>query len=184
MGATGLGLLLEEQRGEIVSRWRAAVERELSVKEAALAFAVTPLLREMSLALGRRGDASRSRDAWTRCAVLVRSNAAPAQLAREVKLLHRCMWEALRTRDVPVTHSERLAADEWLDEALAEGLERLERVRLRLASFEREPVIVPPRRERPRPPPLPTRAARGDSRGSAKPAGGPDILELDPIARP
>ncbi|HEX8959747.1 MAG TPA: hypothetical protein VF770_07985, partial [Solirubrobacterales bacterium] len=57
----------------------------------ALGFAVAPLLREMALALGGGGDAGRSREAWTRCAVLVRSHASPAQVAREFKLVRRCI---------------------------------------------------------------------------------------------
>ncbi len=180
MGATGLGLLLEEHRGEIVSAWRRAVERELGTKEPALAFAVAPLLREMALALGGRADPQRSHEAWTRCAVLVRSNAAPAQLARETKILHRCTWDALRARGVPVTQSERLAADEWLAEGLAQALDRLERVRLRLASFDRGPVIVPAvARARPVPPPLPPRDARPPP-ARVRP-GDPVILELEPI---
>ena len=53
--------------------------------------------------------------------------------AREYKVLHRCIWEALRARGAPVKLGERLSVDEWLDEALAEALDRLERVRLRAA---------------------------------------------------
>lgn len=186
MGSMGMGLLLEEHRTEIAGAWRQAVGRELSLKEPALAFAVAPLLREMALALGGAGEGRRSRDAFTRCAVLVRSSAAPAQLAREFKLLHRCLWEALRTRGAPIAQAERLAADEWLDEALAEALERLERVRLRAASFTQQgPLIIPPVARqvraaappRPTPPPLPRRSSPVRQ---AKPAEEP-ILELDPI---
>lgn len=186
MGATGMGLLLEEHRTEIAGAWRQAVERELGVREPALAFAVAPLLREMALALGGEAEQRRSRDAWSRCAVLVRSSAAPAQLAREFKLLHRCLWEALKARGAPVAQAERTAADEWLDEALAEALDRLERVRLRAASFERQgAVVIPPVARqvrapappRPTPPPLPRRAA------PVRPAPAPEepILELEPI---
>src|SRR3990172_1507876 len=102
VGSTGLGLLLEEHRAEIAGAWRQAVGQELGAKEPALDFAVAPLLRELALALGAGGERCRSREAWTRCAVMVRSTAAPAQLAREVKLLHRWAREALRARDVPV----------------------------------------------------------------------------------
>ena len=137
MGSTGLGLLVEEHRGEIVAAWREGVRREIGVTEPALAFAAAPLVRELGLALGGQGDERRSEEARTRCAVLVRSNAAPAQLAREFKVLHRCMWDALRARGAPVSQADRRAADEWLDDALVEALERLERVRLRLASFDR-----------------------------------------------
>jgi hypothetical protein len=185
--STGMGLLLEEHRTEIAGAWRHAVERELGLREPALAFAVAPLLREMSLALGGEAEARRSRDAWTRCAVLVRSNAAPAQLAREFKLLHRCLWEALKSRGAPVAQAERSAADEWLDEALAEALERVERVRLRAASFEQQgPVIVPPIARQTRtpgaprrtPPPLPRRAAAPQPRTAQSDE---PILELEPI---
>ena len=180
MGSTGLGLLLEEHRGEIVSSWRQRVQRELGVTEPALAFAVAPLLREMALALGGAGAEARSRDAWARCAVLVRSTAAAPQLAREFKLLHRCVWDALRARGAPVSQSDRTAADEWLDEALAESLERLERVRIRAASFERVPVIVPAApRGRTTPPPLPR--AR-PAQPASTPAPAPEVvLDLDPI---
>jgi hypothetical protein len=180
VGPTGLGLLLEEHRGEIAIAWRRGVERDLAVKDPALAFAVAPLLREMSLALG---DAERhSRDAWNRCAVLVRSNAGAAQLAREFKVLHRCIWEALRARGAPVGPAERLAVDEWLDEALAESLDRLERVRLRMASFEQHAaVIIPPvaRQLRSQPPPLPRRITAPPRNA---PAEEETILELEPIA--
>ncbi len=175
MGSTGLGLLLEEHRGEIVASWRQRVQRELGVTEPALDFAVAPLLREMALALGGGAAEARSRDAWTRCAVLVRSTAAAPQLAREFKLLHRCVWDALRARGAPVSQSDRTAADEWLDDALAESLERLERVRIRAASFERTPIIVPAaQRGRPTPPPLPR--SRPASTSASEP-----VLDLDPI---
>jgi hypothetical protein len=181
VGATGVGLLLEEHRTEIATAWRQGVERELGAKDPALAFAVAPMLREMSLALG--GDPRRaSRDGWQRCAVLVRSTASPAQLAREFKLLHRAIWEALRGRGVPVSMADRAAADEWLQEALAEALDRLERVRIRAAALERPPAIV-----RPKPPPLPPRAARG--RAAEAPArdpraAGEQPIELEPASLP
>jgi hypothetical protein len=186
--STGMGLLLEEHRTEIGGAWRQAVERELGVREPALAFAVAPLLREMSLTLGSEGEARRSRDAWTRCAVLVRSSASAAQLAREFKLLHRCLWDALKARGAPIAQGERTAVDEWLDEALAEALERLERVRLRAASFEQQgPVIVPPVARqtrapippRPTPPPLPRRGVPPQLR-TVTPSDEP-IIELEPI---
>jgi hypothetical protein len=52
-----VGLLVEEQRGEIAEAWRRTVANELGGEEA-IGFAVAPLLRELSLAL--RGDARRS----------------------------------------------------------------------------------------------------------------------------
>jgi hypothetical protein len=156
MAATGMGLLLEEHRAEIVSAWRRAVEREIGGGEPALSFAVAPLLREMSLALEGQVDGERSHQARVRCAVLIRSSAAPAQLAREVKILHRCTWAVLRGHGTAVAQSERLAVDEWLDETLVEALERIERVRLRMAAMERRPVVVPAAaRPRQTPPPLP-----------------------------
>jgi len=205
VGSTGLGLLLEEMRGEIASAWRQAVARELGGSEPALAFAVAPLLREMGLALGT-AEPLRSREAWTRCAVLVRSTAVPAQLAREFKLLHRCAWEALRGRGALVSPTERRALDEWLDDALAQALDRLERVRLRAAAYAQPapvviparviparatpayvpparvpPARVPPARVTPRtPPPLPRRAARPPLLPRRR-ASEDEILEAEPI---
>lgn len=149
VGSTGLGLLLEEHRGEIVAAWRDRVQRELGVDEPALSFAVAPLLRELVLSLDTDDTARRSQDAWKRCAVLVRSTASGSQIVREMKLLRRCTWEALRARGAPVTQGDRGAVDAWMDDALAEALERLERVRLRVASLDR-PVARPPA---PTPPP-------------------------------
>jgi hypothetical protein len=188
LGATGVGLLIEEHRGEVASAWRQAVERELGVKEPALAFAVAPLLRELALAFGSGADARRSQEAWKRCAVLVRSTASPAQLAREFKLLHRCAWEALRARGAPISQADRSAADEWLDEALAEALDRLERVRLRVASIEAQgPVVIPAlarRHAAATPPPLPrahaTHAAPPPLR-RAPAVAEEQVLELEPI---
>lgn len=169
MRAVSVGLLLEEQRGEIAVTWKRAIEVELG-GEPAIGFAVGPLLREMALAL--RGDTPPSRprtseNALARCAVLVRSGAQPARVAREFKLLHRALWEVIRREGRVVAPDERRAADEWLDEALAATLDRLERVRTRIDLFERGPVVVPPAkmpmaptrppplRAVPRPPPLP-----------------------------
>jgi hypothetical protein len=90
--------------------------------------------------------------------VLVRSGAAPARVAREFKLLHRALWDTLRAAGRIVGADERRAADEWLDEALAASLDRLDRVRSRIDLLERGPAVVPPS-PRPalvqRPPPLP-----------------------------
>jgi hypothetical protein len=159
-----VGLLVEEQRGEVAETWKRAVEEELG-GEPAIGFAVGPLLRELSLSL--RGDlpATRARgtDGLARCTVLVRSGAQPARVAREFKLLHRSIWDALRRAGRIVALDERRAADEWLDEALAAALDRLERVRIRIDLLERGPAVVAPARqglapsEAPiRPPPLPT----------------------------
>jgi hypothetical protein len=90
--------------------------------------------------------------------VLVRSGASPARVAREFKLLHRALWETLRAAGRTVGADERRAADEWLDEALALALDRLERVRSRLDLLERGPTVVPPTTDpspSQRPPPLP-----------------------------
>lgn len=170
MSAVAVGLLVEEQRSEIGEAWRQAVEEELG-GEPALAFAVGPLLRELSLAL--RGDEPSSRprgaDGLARCTVLVRSGAQPARVAREFKLLHRAVWSSLRRAGRIVAADERRAADEWLDEALASALERLERVRMRIDLLEKGPAVIgpvarpasapaaPPARARP--PPLPSQRA-------------------------
>jgi hypothetical protein len=182
--------LLEEHRAEIATAWRQAVERELGAKDPALAFAVAPLLREMALALGGSADPRRpARDGWARCAVLVRSTATPAQLAREFKLLHRAIWEALRARGVPVAPADRVAVDEWLHEALAEALDRLERVRIRVAALERGPVVVPPV-ARAKPPPLPHRApppppaTRTEELRSEARAVTEQAIELEPVSLP
>jgi hypothetical protein len=151
-----VGLLVEEQRGEVALAWKRSVERELG-GEPALGFAVAPLLREMSLAL--RSDAPPSGASSLRSSVLVRSAASPARVAREFKLLHRALWETLRAAGHVVGAGERRAADEWLDEALAAALDRLDRVRMRIDLLERGPAVIAPARTAPptaaRPPPLP-----------------------------
>ena len=164
MRAVAVGLLVEEQRGEVAAAWKRAVEQELG-GEAALGFAVGPLLREMALALrgdGRRPAALASEP--LRSAVLVRSGAAPARVAREFKLLHRALWETLRAAGCIVGADERRAADEWLDDALSAALERIDRVRARADLLERPPPAAPSLRPPPlprmrpatRPPPLPS----------------------------
>ena len=103
--------------------------------------------------------------------MLVRSGASPARVAREFKLLHRALWDTLRAAGRIVGADERRAADEWLDEALAAALDRLDRVRMRIDLLERGPRSLPApkhgavraapaaapggRRALPRPPPLP-----------------------------
>jgi hypothetical protein len=184
--AVAVALLLEEQRGEIVSGWRDHVERELG-DEPALAFAVGPLLREMSLAL--RGDASPFRGSdvspadagGARSAVLIRSGAQSGRVAREFKLLHRAVWDALKRAGAVVGVDERRAADEWLDEALAAALDRQDRLRTRADLLDASPASTATQPHRPavapwqpdvervatpvpagtahRPPPLPARAA-------------------------
>lgn len=169
MRAAAVGLLVEEHRTEIAATWRGALERELG-GEPAIGFAVGPLLREMALALRGDGPSALQRltgvagDAETglqRCAVLVRAAAQPGRVAREFKLLHRAVWETLRGAGRIVGAEERRAADEWLDEALAASLDRLERVRARVDLLERGPAMAPPARALParpaqlRPPPLP-----------------------------
>ena len=166
MRAEAVGLLIEEQRSDVAAAWKRAVEEELG-GEPALAFAVGPLLREMALAL--RGDGAprvaappAPRDAL-RSAVLVRSGVAPARVAREFKLLHRALWHTLRAAGRVVGADERRAADEWLDEALAATLDRIDRVRMRIDLLEHGPAVVPAAvRPAPaqRPPPLPARLVR------------------------
>ena len=193
MRAAAVGLLVEEQRGEVAAAWKRAVERELG-GEPALAFAVGPLLREMGLALradapsSRRGGEAPEADAPLRSAVLVRSGAPPARVAREFKLLHRVLWETLRAAGAIVAGEERRAADEWLDEALAAALDRLDRVRMRIDLLEREPgepaeprparaASAPPARPLPvRPPPLPR---PGAARPPPLPAGPLGSLGVD-----
>jgi hypothetical protein len=156
--AAAVGLLIEEQRGAVSAAWKRAVEDELG-GEPALGFAVAPLLREMSLALRGHAPPSRaSSEGPPRSAVLVRSAATPARVAREFKILHRALWETLRAGGHVVAADERRAADEWLDEALAAALDRLDRVRMRIDLLERGPEVVPPARAATpsmRPPPLP-----------------------------
>jgi len=171
--AVGVGLLVEEQRGDVAAAWKRAVEGELG-GEPALAFAVGPLLREMGLALREDGprlapDPTGANQGVLRSAVLVRSGASPARVAREFKLLHRALWDTLRAAGRIVGAGERRAADEWLDEALAAALDRLERVRMRIDLLERAPAVVPLASSAPRaalaaaaqrPPPLPSARAR------------------------
>lgn len=184
MRAAAVGLLVEEQRSAVAAAWKRAVDEDLG-GEPALAFAVGPLLREMALALRgdalpslRGGDGARAPEPL-RSAVLVRSGAAPARVAREFKLLHRAVWETLRASGAVVGADERRAADEWLDEALAAALDRLERVRMRVDLLERGPEVPPPARPPAlhpiRPPPLPR--MRPPARVAQPPAPGPISLE-------
>jgi hypothetical protein len=163
--AAAVGLLVEEQRGDVAAAWKRSVEEELG-GEPALGFAVGPLLREMALALraddaprtGGEGGAPRAPETPLRSIVLVRSGANPSRIAREFKLLHRALWQTLRAAGRVIAAEERRAADEWLDDALAAALERLDRVRMRIDLLERGPAVVPAARERAvtlRPPPLP-----------------------------
>lgn len=182
MGAVAVGLLVEEQRAEIGESWRRAVAEQLG-GECAIEFAVGPLLRELSLAL--RGDTPalrpRGADGLARCTVLVRSGAQPARVAREFKLLHRALWDALRRAGRIVAADERRSADEWLDEALAAALERIERVRMRIDLLERGPAVVPAvrdtRAQGARPPPLPSARPGGPARPPPLPAAVPGSLD-------
>src|SRR6266545_6535255 len=177
MRAVGVGLLVEEQRGDVAAAWKRAVEGELG-GEPALAFAVGPLLREMGLALrddgtGHAPAAGRPGEGVLRSAVLVRSGASPARVAREFKLLHRALWDTLRAAGRIVGADERRAADEWLDEALAAALDRLDRVRMRIDLLERGPAIVPPPARAglsQRPPPLPAARSAAQQRLPTLPA--------------
>jgi hypothetical protein len=145
--SVGLGLSIDERRTDVQAAWRRAVAAELGPSDPALGFAVGPLLRELALSL--RGDLPTGREgsaeAVARLAVLVRASASPAQLARETKLLRRALWEALRPLGHPAFPEERRVVDEWLDEALAGALERVERARARGQARLSAPVIVPAR---------------------------------------
>ncbi len=170
MRAAAVGLLVEEQRGEIVASWKRAAGEELG-GELALVYAVGPLLREMALELraGAPDSGTGGGERVLRSAILVRSGASPARVAREFKLLHRSLWEALRVAGRIVPADERRAADEWLDEALAAALDRQDRVRMRIDLLDRSSAVPrpavgpssriaserPPPLPRTRPPPLP-----------------------------
>jgi hypothetical protein len=177
--AAAVGLLVEEQRSDVAAAWKRAVVEELG-GEPALGFAVGPLLREMGLALRDERPAASPEAGALRSAVLIRSGASPSRVAREFKLLHRALWETLRAAGGIVAAGERRAADEWLDEALAAALDRLERVRARIDLVERGPAVVPPGL-RPaaspqRPPPLPAARAAAAHRPPPLPAMVP-VLE-------
>ena len=173
MRAAAVGLLVEEQRSDVAAAWKHAVAEELG-GEPALGFAVGPLLREMGLALRDDHASASPGEGGLRSAVLIRSGAAPARVAREFKLLHRALWETLRGAGRIVGADERRAADEWLDEALAAALDRLERVRTRIDLVERGPaVFAPGPRPAPssqRPPPLPAARAAAPQRPPPLPA--------------
>jgi hypothetical protein len=172
-----VGLLIEEQRADVAAAWKRAVDEELG-GEPALGFAVGPLLREMGLAL-RADDLRAGSTAGTagegalRSAVLVRSGASPARIAREFKLLHRALWDTLRAAGRIVGAGERRAADEWLDDALAASLERADRIRTRIDLLERGPAVSPPApetRTAQRPPPLPWARRSPSAQPKAHPA--------------
>jgi hypothetical protein len=179
--AVAVGLLVEEQRSDVAAAWKRAVEDELG-GEPALAFAVGPLLREMGLALRDEAPilaAAAPRDGTLRSAVLVRSGASPARVAREFKLLHRALWDTLRAAGRVVGADERRAADEWLDEGLASTLDRIERVRTRIDLLERGPAVVAPTAAPSlpkRPPPLP----RSRPTTAARPPPLPPMADASP----
>jgi hypothetical protein len=158
--SVAVGLLVEEHRSEVVASWKASVERELG-GEPAIGFAVGPLLREMALALRAAGPPAQGRaeDGQQRCAVLIRSGAQPGRTAREFKLLHRAVWDTLRAAGRIVGAEERRAVDEWLDDALAASLDRLDRMRARTELLDRPAPAVtrakPEAAAPQRPPPLP-----------------------------
>jgi hypothetical protein len=155
----GIGLLVEEHRGEIAAAWRQSAAA-LGDPEPAMGYAIAPLLRELSVSLRDPDAGARSREARARCAVLIRSTARPAQLAREMKALHEAIWGALRASGQAVMPDERSAVDAWLFDSLAEFLDRVERTRERLDVLG-GPVATPPVAREP-PPPLP---ARNEVRG-------------------
>lgn len=176
MRAVAVGLLVEEQRSDVAAAWKRAVADELG-GEPALGFAVGPLLREMGLSLREEvpfGTGSAApREGVLRSAVLVRSGVSSARVAREFKLLHRALWDTVRAAGHVVGADERRAADEWLDEALASALDRVERVRARIDLLERGPSVVAPVAAQPvrqRPPPLPWARAAATRRPPPLPA--------------
>ena len=117
--------------------------------------------------------------------MLVRSGAAPARVAREFKLLHRALWDTLRAAGRIVGAAERRAADEWLDEALAAALDRLDRVRMRIDLLERGPAVLPPSARAglvQRPPPLPLSDFRRGAHRAASAAAAPDRVTSRRVA--
>jgi hypothetical protein len=192
-------MAIEEHRAEIAAAWKTAVTAELGgdrADERALEFAAGPLLRELGLALRAGAPPPRSGpDARERCAVLVRAAATAPRIAREWKLLHRALWDVLRASGQAVSPEDRRVADEWLDEALACALDRLERLRVVAplaapselvtrpgapgAAPRGRPAAPPP----PKPPPLPwvrERTNGGAHRPTdASPRSGAG--ELDPL---
>ena len=200
MRAVAVGLLVEEQRSDVAAAWKRAVEDELG-GEPALAFAVGPLLREMGLALrDDRPRAAAAPAAPRGRAPLRRARPLrappPARVAREFKLLHRALWSTLRAAGRIVGADERRAADEWLDEALAAALDRLDRVRMRIDLLERGPAVVragrapalsqrppplPRERAAQRPPPLP--AARSPRRVTPRAPRPRRAATLSPLPR-
>lgn len=175
MSGMGVGLLIDEHRAEIHQGWKESVDAELG-GERALEYAAGPLLRELSLAL--RGNAHRlgkpPQDPFGRCAVLVRSATNSVRVAREFKLLHRAVWDALRRAGRIVAIEDRRSTDEWLDEALVAALERIDRVRMRIDLLDAKPASTAPRAPAPRqrPPPLPWNRP-----GSKMPRPPPVVLE-------
>ncbi len=162
----GVGLFVEENLQEIVSRFHASVERELGFEEPALKLAAPILLSDLARHF-RQG--STQPEPWRRAMVLVFSQPPGGirGLVREVGLLRRCLWETLALRHCPVPGDERRAIDQQLDEALAFAAERwaslvrllspdVARVNLGLSAPSAPPPIPSAPQRRP-PPPLPQR---------------------------
>lgn len=120
----GVGLYIEENTQEILSRFQAAVTRELGFDEPSLRLAAPILLQEIGRAL-RRGVTAGA-EPWKRSALLIVSQPAGGirGLLREFALLRRSMWETLATRGHAVPGDERRQVDMIIDEALAYAAER------------------------------------------------------------
>lgn len=119
----GVGLYIEENLQEILSRFHAAVTRELGFDEASLRLAAPILLQEIARSL-RRGE--RRAEPWRRAVLLVVSQPEGGirGLLREYALLRRSLWETLATRGHAFPSEERRLVDGMLDETLAQSAER------------------------------------------------------------
>ncbi len=119
----GVGLWIEENLQEILSRFHTKVTSELNFEEPSLHMAAPVLLHD--LARAARSTISPP-EPWHRGVVLVLSQPQGGirGLLQEFSLLRLSLWETISLRHHAFTGAERRQIDRYLDEAMAAAAER------------------------------------------------------------
>lgn len=180
----GIGLYVEENAQEIISRFFATAAGELGHLEPALKLAAPILLQDLARA-ARRGVVEA--EPWRRAVLLVVSQpeGGVRGLVREFGLLRRAVWESMTDRGHAVPSQERRWLDRQLDEAAAFAAERWAAMARILT-----PTAVRARRDAPsrEPPPLPcpppaNLRPMGAGSASSRLSRPPPLPELEPDGR-